>query len=320
MMDNKVPVSAGSLDIYGDWQNAAVRPRRIGHATFATPDLDRAIDYYTQVNGLVLAAREKDRAFFASKTGLLVVRVDRSDRAACTSLAFEVAHDSDFAEMSRRLAAEGVKSELRSDPAPGIGEMLALKDNKNTTIELFRSWDYLGSHHQVLGVGPLKLGHVAFVTVDPEATAGFYQQVMGFRVSDWIADFFVFMRCGPDHHTVNFIRGPADKLHHFAFELKDFAHLQDACELLAHANVQVIWGPLRHGPGHNVAIYHRTPDDLVCEFYIELDQLKDEALGYFDPRPWHRDTPQRPRVWERGTTTIWGPPPTPDFDRERGTD
>jgi hypothetical protein len=93
--------------------------------------------------------------------------------------------------------------------------------------------------------------------------------------------------------------------------------MQDACELLAHRNIPIIWGPVRHGPGHNVAIYHRTADDLVCEVYIELDQLKDEELGYFDPRPWHRDTPQRPQVWARDTTTIWGPPPTPDFHRER---
>jgi len=317
-MDDRTAIgTAESLDTYGDWRNAAVRPRRIGHATFVTPDLDQAIDYYTGVNGLVLAEREKDRAFFASKTGLLVVRLDKGDDPVCTSLAFEVAADSDFGAMSRRLAAEGIKGEVRSDSCPGIGEVLAFEDNKGTTIELFRSWDYLGSHHRVLGVGPLKLGHVAFVSVDIEATARFYQQVMGFRVSDWIGDFFVFMRCGPDHHTVNFIKGSVDKLDHFAFELKDFAHMQDACELLAQKDIPIIWGPVRQGPGHNVAIYHRTPDDLVCEFYFELDQLKDEDLGYFDPRPWHRDTPQRPRVWDPETAKIWGPPPTDDFRRGR---
>jgi EmrB/QacA subfamily drug resistance transporter len=48
------------------------------------------------------------------------------------------------------------------------------------------------------------------------------------------------------------------------------------------------------------------PTTSSASFYIELDQLKDEALGCFDPRPWHRDTPQRPRVWARDTTTIRG--------------
>ena len=42
-----------------------------------------------------------------------------------------------------------------------------------------------------------------------------------------------FLRCNPDHHTVNFIRGSKIKMHHIAFEMKDFAHIQDACELLA---------------------------------------------------------------------------------------
>ena len=39
-----------------------IKPRRIGHATFETPDLDRMIDYYTEVVGLVLAERENGRA------------------------------------------------------------------------------------------------------------------------------------------------------------------------------------------------------------------------------------------------------------------
>ena len=36
-----------------------IKVRRIGHATFETPDLERQIEHFTQVTGLVLAAREK---------------------------------------------------------------------------------------------------------------------------------------------------------------------------------------------------------------------------------------------------------------------
>jgi len=35
-------------------------------------------------------------------------------------------------------------------------------------------------------------------------------------------------------------------------------------------------------------------DRELIELYAELDQMKDEELGYWDPRPWHRDRPQRP--------------------------
>jgi catechol 2,3-dioxygenase-like lactoylglutathione lyase family enzyme len=295
-----------------------IRPRRVGHASFETPDLAKSIAYYTEVNGLVLAAKEKDRAFLASKTGLLTIALEQGREENLKKIAFEVAPNSDFSDLAKALAADGVKSEVRSDSAPGIGKVLAFEDPKGTTIEVFTEWKYLCAHQQVLGVGPLKLGHIAYMVHDPQAIADFYCRVLGFRVSDWIEDFFVFLRCNPDHHTVNFIRGPKQKMHHIAFELKDFAHMQHACELLALRKMPLNWGPVRHGPGHNVAIYHRNFDDQNVEFYIELDQMKDEELGYFDPRPWHHDMPQRPKVWDRKVApNLWGLMPAPDFARDR---
>src|ERR1044071_8356174 len=54
-------------------------------------------------------------------------------------------------------------------------------------------------------------------------------------------------------------------------------------------------GPGRHGIGHNLFAYHRAPNGLITELFAELDQVNEE-LGYFEPRPWHRDHPQKPKV------------------------
>ena len=294
-----------------------IKPRRVGHATFETTDIEKQIAYWTDVAGLVLAEREKNRAFLATKTGLLVIQVDQSDRNACTRLSFEVAPDSEFGELAKALAADGVKSELRNDSVPGMGPVLTFKDNKGTSIDLFKEWSYLGSHHQVNGIGPLKLGHVAFAVPDVKVVADFYAKVLGFRVSDWIEDWFVFLRCNPDHHTVNFIKGSTAELHHIAFELKDWAQVLSACDFLGGRNIPIIWGPGRHGPGHNIFTYHRNPDDQIIELFTELDKMLDESLGYFDPRPWHRDSPQKPKVWLGMPRDIWGPPPTKDYLRQR---
>ena len=294
-----------------------IKARRLGNATFETPDLEKAIDYYTQVNGLIVATREKTRAFLATKLGQLVVQLELGNSARCARLSLEVAPDEDFSAMARALADEGIRSDVRSDAAPGLGRTLAFHDPKGTAIELFSQWSFIGADRPAAGTGPLKLGHVAFVVHDPKAIAEFYQRVLGFRVSDWIEDFFVFLRCNADHHALNFIAGRNIKLHHFAFELKDFAQLQNACDELGRQKIPIIWGPVRLGPGHNVAIFHRNADGQVVEFYAELDQMTDEALGYFVPRPWHRDRPQRPKVWSRAEGSIWGPPPTADFFRDR---
>jgi hypothetical protein len=83
--------------------------------------------------------------------------------------------------------------------------------------------------------------------------------------------------------------------------------------MLARAGIPLVWGPLRFGPGHNLAAFHRNADGQIIELYAELDQLKDEELGVFEPRPWHRFQPLRPRVWTLGEDPVWGPPPPAGF-------
>jgi catechol 2,3-dioxygenase-like lactoylglutathione lyase family enzyme len=296
-----------------------IKLSRLGHATFETPDIEKAIEHHTQVIGLSLVARERDRAYLATRLGQLAVEFVKSNEAKCAKLSFEVPASSDFAAIRRELAGHGVSAEEKSDATPGLSQVLSFTDPKGTTIELFRDWSTVGNGQQVVGAGAFKLGHVAFIVPEPKAMAEFYGKVLGFRISDWIGDFFVFMRCNADHHTVNFIRGERVAMHHIAYELKDVAHLQTTCDLLGQRKIPIAWGPVRLGPGHNVATFHRDADDWMTEFYAELDQMKDEELGYFDPRPWHQDRPQRPKVWDSHQVAyIWGPPPTPDFSRRRG--
>src|SRR5258708_36083257 len=202
-----------------------IKPRRIGHATFETPDLEKAIAYYGEFMGLLVAERDKDRAFLATKIGQLVIELNKADRAHCIKLSFEVTPNSDFGELARELSKDGVRSELRNDSVPGMGQVLSFKDDKGTIIDLFKDWSYLANHAQVAGVGPLKLGHVAFFTPDIQRTVAFYERVLGFRVSDWIVDFFSFMRCNTDHHTVTFFTGPDLNRHPTPSDLKDSIHL-----------------------------------------------------------------------------------------------
>ena len=48
------------------------------------------------------------------------------------------------------------------------------------------------------------------------------------------------MRCGPDHHTINFVRGKRTQMHHVAFELKDWSQVQSACDFLGSKNIPII--------------------------------------------------------------------------------
>ena len=292
--------------------------QRIGHATYETPDLARQVDYYSRVIGLVVTARTADRAILSSRLGYETIVIERGARARCVRLSFQVAPEFDLNAVGSMLTKIGIKSERRSDITPGIRAAAVFADPKGTEIELFSAVDHAAARAVPEGVAPMKLGHVAFMVPDAKAITDFYVDHLGFRVSDWMEDFFSFLRCGPDHHTVNFRTHPTTGLNHVAFEVKDWAHMQVACDTLGRHKRPILWGPLRHGIGHNIAIYHRDPDEHMVEFYTELDQMKNEALGYFDPRPWHEDRPQRPKVWDRDDgAMIWGVPPTPEFLRGR---
>jgi catechol 2,3-dioxygenase-like lactoylglutathione lyase family enzyme len=281
--------------------------RRLGHATLTTPDVDRQVAYYTTVVGLTLVERDGKRAFLASKQGLEAVALEPGPPNALSRLAFQVAPGSDLAELARELAKHGIKSERRSCISPGVAEAVVFKDPKDTLIEIFCEYVFAKEDCSQLGIMPLKLGHVAYRVNDVQQVVKFYTDVLGFRVSDWRDETFAFLRCGPDHHTVNFVVDEIPQLHHIAFEVKDWAEIQRACEWLAKNNIHLVWGPGRHIIGHNIAIYHRNADKVRVEFFCEMDLMKDEALGYFDPRPWHQDRPQRPKVWGPDTLrNYWG--------------
>ena len=295
-----------------------IQVRRLGHLTFETPDLERQVAYYTEVVGLH-AVRDGARAVLATALGEEVVTFERGTAARCTAASFQVAPTLSVAEIGAALRERGLGADARHDLTPNLREAVAFDDPKGTRIELFVDAGLAAPAALTNGIDPVRLGHVAFLVSDAKAITDFYVGMLGFRVSDWMEDFFSFLRCGPDHHTVNFITGTGPSfMHHVAFELEDWAHLERACNVLGRNSRPIIWGPGRHGIGHNVFVYHRDPDDHIIELYAELDQMKDEALGIFEPRAWHHDRPQRPKVWERKAAALtWGTPPTPDFLRNQ---
>jgi len=284
-----------------------IQVRRLGHATLTTPDLDRAIAYYVEIIGLTLIARDKRRAILASRQGLEAIALEPGPPNALARLSFQVAPGLELSAIARVLDQEGIKSERRSVISPGIADAIVFSDPKGTEIEIFSEYAFAAEDRTPAAIAPLKLGHVAYRVTDVQGIVKFYTEVLGFRVSDWRDDTFAFLRCGPDHHSVNFVVDDVPQLHHIAFEVKDWAEIQRACEWLAKNDIRLVWGPGRHIIGHNVAIYHRNSDKMRVEFFTEMDQMKDEALGYFDPRPWHQDFPQRPKVWSADTLrNYWG--------------
>jgi len=51
------------------------------------------------------------------------------------------------------------------------------------------------------------------------------------------------------------------------------------------------------------------------ELFTKLDIMLHEELGAYEPRPWHTEFPQRPKVWQfsPAATNKWGILPPDGF-------
>jgi catechol 2,3-dioxygenase-like lactoylglutathione lyase family enzyme len=283
-----------------------IKVKRLRHVSFASPNVEAQLDYYQSIIGLAVIGRDDRRIILGTDSDELTLVLEHGAASRLTAIAYEVAPGLDLSDLQKSLASLDIKSEVRSDTAPGIPKTLVFNDPDGLQIELFSRWDFCKPVEPVRGLAVAKLGHVALSTPDPERAAKFFESVLGFRVSDRIEENFVFLRCGPEHHAMNFARGTEARIHHLAFELRDASHMHQACDLLGRNKFQILWGPVRHGPGHNVAVYHHNPDRYLIELYYSMDLMLDEELGYFEPRPWHRDRPQRPKTWVGLPRDVWG--------------
>src|SRR5581483_1468483 len=276
--------------------------------TLSTEDLEGQIDYYSRVLGLSVIERGKDRAFLASKMGFEAIELESGKRGQLTRLSFQVAPGTDLKDVAKALQAEGVKCQRRSGISPCVKEAVSFVDPKGTPVDLFAEYSFPARRDEGQStVNILKLGHVAYRVLDVHKVVDFYCDVLGFRISDSRNDNFFFLRCNTDHHTVNFVVDEKAQLHHIAFEVNNWDDIRRASDCLAFNKIPLVWGPGRHIIGHNIAIYHRHTDLVRVELFTEMDQMKDEALGYFDPRPWHQELPLYPK--NHGPETLrnyWG--------------
>lgn len=291
-----------------------IRIRRIAHATFETAHLSRQAEYYENVLGLTVTAREKDAIFLASALDHHSVVLRQGGVAGCRRLSFQVA-PGDLAPFAAQVQGAGVEVAHQTDAQPGIPAQIIFADTKGTLIEVFEEAEHFPQAYAEKGIVPLKLGHVAFNTEDIQREVGFYCNLLGFRESDWMGDFFAFLRCNADHHTINFVNKGKTKMHHIAFELRDWSHVQSSTDYLVRNGIPLVWGPGRHGIGHNIFTYHKNPDGQIIELYCELDRVQDEDLGWYEPRPWHGERPLKPKTWAPGpgSANLWGVMPPDDF-------
>ena len=294
---------SGAAPLSGTTRDPAASVSKFGYVEFTTPDLDRLIEYYTKplCSNWSTARRQ---AFLTTGFDHHCVVPNRGESGGRTTVGYEVADSLNDAQ--KRITAAGYEVSRRSDIAPST-RMCSSSPNLAREYHCTSTGARPQRRGPVSRPRPTKFGHVAAFSPSLDQIQGFYQDLLGFRWSDTIGDFFVFLRCNADHHAANFLESKKlPGMHHIAYEMRDLNHLQTTLDHLAKQDTACTGDPGRHGPGHNIFTYHRDPDGNTIELFTQLDLMYDEARDTSNPGPGTR-TLRRSRSPGRSTS----PPPTP---------
>jgi catechol-2,3-dioxygenase len=180
---------------------------------------------------------------------------------------------------------------LRLDDCDGNGvlviERRVPERQEDRWPPIARRTETLLAHH------PRKLGHVNYLTADTPRIAGWYERVLGFRITDWIGDDAVWMHVNADHHVLAFLDKGFAHLHHVAFEYVDFGEMRVTLDHLAQHGRWVTWGPGRHAMAQNLFSYVRMPEeDLFVELYSDMEVLQSDHTPRHFP-----DDPHASNAW-----------------------
>lgn len=279
---------------------------KLGYVDFGVQDMEAMKHYYSELMGLTLTEEgENGSVFFSSSIDHHNIVLTPSEQTGVRRIGLQFKNDISIHEAANYLKNLGIETTLKTDSKPGVKEVLEFTDPEGYVMELYSDMTYTNFGFRSVGIIPNKIGHISLRVQNAKRQVAFYEQ-LGFINTDWIEDFFGFMTCNRDHHVLNFFTSEKKGMHHLAFEMRNYNHLMQSIDYLRLNDKHLEWGPSRHGAGHNIATYHYDPEGNLIELFTDADIFIKE-LGYFEPRPWHKDFPQRPKVW--GTDeclSLWG--------------
>ncbi len=124
---------------------------------------------------------------------------------------------------------------------------------------------------------PIEVGHVVFFVTDLAATSAFYQEHLGFVVSDRYPGRGCFLRCAPQggHHNLFLLQLPQPRagLNHVAFTVRDVHEVFGGGLHMSRCGWDTELGPGRHPISSAIFWYFVSPAGALVEYYTDEDEL-----------------------------------------------
>lgn len=261
------------------------------------PDAAAAEAFYVNTWHLRVAARTASTVYLRG-TGAAhhLLSITQTPQPALLAVTLNSASRADVDALATAVPAHG-GTILRAPAAmnqPGGGYGIAFKDPQGRIMRAVCE-DARHADAAIVRDRPEKLSHVVMNSHDTPAAQAFYEQALGFKLSDRTR-IMAFMRCNSDHHNIAFADADNDCLNHIAFLMPDLDSVMRGGGRMKDAGHAIHWGPGRHGPGNNLFNYFLGPADFVIEYTAEVSAV-DDNYRTGTPDDWK---------WPPGRIDHWG--------------
>jgi catechol 2,3-dioxygenase-like lactoylglutathione lyase family enzyme len=274
----------------------------LDHVRLDSDDLAPMIAFYRDAMGMT-PYETADGTTLLQAPGRRIL-LGRGQRGAQPFIAFRLDSEAQLEAMKAHVAGKRIR--VLTSPtgvfAPGA---FAVRDPDGRLVVFGRPYPALpaavadpGNPAAAL---PGRLQHVVVASCALEPMLRFYEDDLGFVVSDYVVDDTAggertvgFFRSSPEHHSFAVFRCPETRPDHQAFETTCWNDLRDWADHLATLRIKLWWGPGRHGPGNNLFFMVHDPQGYLVEISAELETMPDDVVK---------------RLWrhEERTLNLWGP-------------
>jgi catechol 2,3-dioxygenase len=279
----------------------------LGYISLAVTDLEAATDNAEHVLGLRRVHSEAGRRYFSSNDRQVELVLSSATRPALLAVGLEATNEDSFGLLTTRLSKANIKFFEERSVYPGVANLVRFFLPSGHPVELHSTAGETDqSFYPTSGVRPRRLGHALLKVDDISNVEAFLTEILSFRVSDrGVGGEIVWLRCSEIHHSINLLQGPPG-LHHYAWEVDEWAVFKQLGDVLRGHHSRLVWGPGRHGPGNNLFTYHADSTGALVEYFADILRIENEET--YQWRDWS-DVPE----WNN----IWGPLP-PDNFRDYG--
>ncbi len=248
----------------------------LGYVGIGASNLSEWTDFATKWLGMQSVELGNSARSFRMDDRKQRLVVDRSLADGDRYFGFEVADAAALDSLATRLDAAGVA--VRREPKAladqrFVRDLISFADPAGNRLEAFHGAEIAsdpfkpGRSLSGFRTGPLGMGHAVFHVKNIDDLLGFYRDMLGFGVSDYITTPFraYFLHVNPRHHSIALIETGKQDLHHLMVELYSLDDIGQGYDIALGEPEKIATTLGRHPNDAVTSYYLRSPSGFMVE-------------------------------------------------------